>query len=76
MTAGEEVNFVLEWGRKLLAVEVKLSNKPKYADADGLRLFLEEYPECTAGFLIHTGHEIKRLHEKIIAAPWVLLGEI
>lgn len=73
-TAGEEVDFVLEWGRKLLAVEIKLSNKPKFADAEGLRLFLEEYPECIAGLLVHTGHEIKRLHEKIIAAPWVLLG--
>jgi hypothetical protein len=73
-TAGQEVDFVLEWGRKLLAVEVKLSNQPKYADAEALRLFLEEYPETVAGIIVHTGSEIKRLHEKIAAVPWVMLG--
>lgn len=75
-TTGNEVDFVLEWGRQLLAVEVKLSNQPKYADAESLRLFLDEYPETAAGLLVHTGTEIKRLHEKIVAVPWVLLGGV
>ncbi len=75
-TTGNEVDFVLEWGRKLLAVEVKLSNKPKYADTETLRLFLEEYPETVAGILVHTGKEIKMMHEKIIAVPWVLLSGV
>jgi len=73
-TTGQEVDFVLEWGRKLVAVEVKLSNKPKFADAEILRVFLNDYPEAVAGLLVHTGKEIKRLHEKIVAVPWVLLG--
>lgn len=32
----KEVDFILEWGRKLLAVEVKLTSKPKYADVETL----------------------------------------
>lgn len=73
-TTNKEIDFVMEWGRKLLAFEVKLSGQPKFSDTENLRLFLEEYPETAAGILVHTGSEIKRMHEKIVAAPWVLLG--
>jgi len=72
----KEVDFILEWGRKLLAVEVKLTSKPKYADVETLRLFLAEYPETVAGLLVHTGNEIKMMHEKIVAVPWVMLGGV
>lgn len=70
---GREVDFVLEWGRKLLAVEVKLTSKPKFSDVETLRLFLDEYPETSACLLVHAGDEIKIMHEKIVAIPWFLL---
>jgi predicted AAA+ superfamily ATPase len=70
---GKEVDFVLEWGRKLLAVEVKLSGRPKFSDIKNLRLFLDEYPEASAGILIYTGNKIKIMHENIVAIPWFLL---
>ena len=70
---GKEVDFVLEWGRKLLAVEVKLSTKPKFSDTDTLRLFMDEYPETSACILIHAGDEVRILHEKIAAIPWFRL---
>jgi hypothetical protein len=73
-TTGKEVDFVLEWGRKLIAVEVKLSSTPKFADTQTLKLFLDEYPETVAGVLVHTGNEIKMLHEKIVAIPWTVLA--
>lgn len=69
-TTGKEVDFVLEWGKKLIAIEVKLAEKPKYSDTENLRIFLDEYPETTACMLIYSGNEIKMLHEKIIAIPW------
>jgi uncharacterized protein len=71
---GKEVDFVIEWGRRLLAIEVKLTDKPKYSDIENLKIFLKEYPETTAGILFYTGSEIKRMHEKIIALPWALLN--
>lgn len=73
-TAGKGVDLVLEWGRKLLAVEVKLSSEPRFSDTEGLRLFLEEYPETSACILIHMGSEIKMMHDKIIAIPWLTLA--
>jgi len=73
-TTGQEVDFVLEWGRSLIAFECKLSPRPRFEDAKTLHLFLNDYPECTCGAVIHTGTEIARLGERIIALPWTTLG--
>ena len=70
---GQEVDFVLEHGRKLVAMEVKLSENARYSDCEGLRLFLEEYPETSCGVLVYTGKEIKLLDKRIIAVPWTFL---
>ena len=72
---GKEVDFVLEWGRNLLAIEVKLTTRPKFSDIETLKLFLSEYPETSFCLLVHAGEEIKLMHEKIVALPWYLLGE-
>jgi hypothetical protein len=71
---GREVDFVLEQGRRCLAFEVKLTTTPRYGDVGGLRLFLDQHPQAVGGVLIHNGQEIKRLDERIIALPWVLLA--
>jgi predicted AAA+ superfamily ATPase len=71
--AGVEVDFVLEYGRKLLAIEVKRTNHPGYADVSGLRAFLKEYPQASGGLLIHSGREVRRLDQKIIAVPWTMM---
>ncbi|HWP59020.1 MAG TPA: ATP-binding protein [Candidatus Acidoferrales bacterium] len=72
--AGKEVDLVIEHGRRLLAVEIKLSPTPSYRDTEALRLFLEDHPETTAALIIHTGREVRRLHEKIVAIPWHFLS--
>ena len=74
-TTGKEVDFVLEWGRKLLAVEVKLSSTIKFSDIETLRLFMDEYPETAACILIYAGDEVKIMDEKIAAIPWFLQGK-
>ncbi|MBA4379585.1 MAG: ATPase [Anaerolinea sp.] len=70
---GVEVDFVLEHGRHLLAIEVKRSDNPGYGDAAGLRAFLSEYPNASGGLLVHGGREIRRLDEKILAIPWTVV---
>lgn len=65
---------MVEHGRKVLAIEIKLTTAPRYQDAENLHVFLEEYPETEAALLVHSGAEVKRLHEKVIAVPWVLLS--
>lgn len=70
---GHEVDFIIEHGRRLLAVEVKATSRPSYGDAKALRLFMKEYPETCAGIVVHTGSNIHYLDKKIIALPWTEL---
>ncbi|MBI1748703.1 MAG: ATP-binding protein [Acidobacteria bacterium] len=70
---GVEVDFVVEQGRRVLAVEVKMSTQARFADADGLNAFLSEYRQAQGGLLIYMGTEVKRLSEKILAVPWECL---
>ncbi|MDD5656995.1 MAG: ATP-binding protein [Elusimicrobia bacterium] len=71
---GKEVDFVLEWGRKIAAVEVKLTGSPRYGDCEGLEAFLKEHPEASGGILVHDGRDVVRLGTKIIALPWTALA--
>jgi hypothetical protein len=70
---GAEVDFVLEHGRRLLAIEVKHTANPNYSDAAGLRSFLAEYPKASGGLLLHSGREIRRLDQAILAVPWTIM---
>lgn len=70
---GDEVDFVLEYGRHILAFEVKLSDSVNYADAAHLNTFLADHPHTQAAVLLYTGSRIQRLGEKVIALPWWML---
>jgi uncharacterized protein len=70
---GKEVDFVLEYGRKVVAVEVKQSFNVSYGDASGLRAFLSDHPEASSGLLLYGGTDIRRLGERIVAAPWTMV---
>jgi uncharacterized protein len=67
---GSEVDFVLEHGRRLLAIEVKLTDNLGYRDTEGLRLFFKDNPTASGGLILYSGRQIKRLDEKIVAVPW------
>jgi len=69
---GDEVDFVVEHGRRLLAIEVKLTEQPGFRDTQGLRTFLGAHPTA-GGVLLHGGATIQRLDEQIIAIPWTQL---
>jgi hypothetical protein len=73
-TAGAEVDFVLEHGRRLVAFEVRLSDKVGFGDTAALRTFMEEYPESAAGVVVHAGKEVRRLGERLVALPWGALA--
>ena len=68
--SGQEVDFVLEAGERLLPVEVKATSKPTPKDAQGLLAFLAEYPEAPGGLLLHGGEEVFPLVDRVVAAPW------
>lgn len=67
---GEEVDFIVEWRGRLLAVECKASDRPASADARGLRSFLSEYgTDALGGLLLHTGNELSWIAEGVLACP-------
>jgi hypothetical protein len=68
--AGQEVDFVIEHGRRLLAFEVKHTANPTAFDIRNLLAFLDSYPETVLGVVVHSGNQIKWLHSKVIAVPW------
>ncbi|MFH1666047.1 MAG: ATP-binding protein [Elusimicrobiota bacterium] len=70
---GKEVDFVVEYGNKLLAIEVKLSSGISYGDSDNLRTFLAEHPKDCIGIIIYTGNEVRYLADKIVCLPISML---
>ena len=71
---GNEVDFVVEQGRRLLAIEVKGTATPRYQHAEGLRSFLEAHPHAQGGILLHQGDSVRYLHDRILAIPWTMLA--
>ena len=70
-TIGEEVDFVIEAGGRLLPIEVKATSVPRLRDAANLRTFRTEYGTKTRpGLLLHTGTKIEWLTPDVLAAPW------
>ena len=68
---GEEVDFVIEAGSRVLPIEVKATERPGYGDARHLRTFRNEYGDAVhGGLLLHCGEETFWLSEGILAAPW------
>lgn len=68
---GEEVDFVIEAGGRLLPVEVKAGARPRLADCGPLRSFRAEYGDrARAGLLLHTGSTIEWLAPDVLAVPW------
>jgi predicted AAA+ superfamily ATPase len=68
---GEEVDFVIETGGRLLPIEVKSTARPRLADAKQLRSFRTEYgKKARAGLLLHTGSTLEWLAPDVLAAPW------
>lgn len=69
-TTKREVDFVIEHGRKLLPVEVKLTAKPTIHDAANLLAFMAEHPQARLGLLVHGGNDLHWLHSHVLAVPW------
>jgi predicted AAA+ superfamily ATPase len=68
---GEEVDFVIEAGKRLLPIEVKATARPRLGDAAHLRTFRAEYGrKARAGLLLHTGSTLEWLTPDVLAAPW------
>lgn len=65
----QEVDFVIEHGRRLVAVEVKAKGRLQMDDTQSLRDFLRRTPACVAGVLTYFGEQIMPLGDKLWAVP-------
>ena len=67
---GEEVDFVVERGRRLLPVEVKAARSVRVRDGRALDAFCEEFARRAPwGLLLYDGREALKLTKTTVAAP-------
>lgn len=64
-----EVDFVIEHGSKVLAVEVKSGTRWSGRDLSGLKAFLSVTPNCTGAILAYNGEEQVSLGDRLWAVP-------
>ena len=69
----KEVDFILESNDKIIAVEVKFSNKVSFRDAENIFFLKDVLPNLSAGFVVYNGAEIVTLGKNIYAIPWFLI---
>lgn len=64
-----EVDFVIEVGRRVFAIEVKAATRWNESDLNGLRAFLERTPACEAAVLAYNGSTAVKLDDRLFAIP-------
>lgn len=70
--SGEEVDFIVEAGSTVVAIEMKASSRIDARDMKGLEAFVRGEPRCKVGLVLYTGTEVKDLGSGMWAIP---LGE-
>ena len=63
------MDFVIDLGRHVAAIEVKAATRWSESDLSGLQAFLERTPACAAAVLAYNGREAVKLDEKLFAIP-------
>jgi predicted AAA+ superfamily ATPase len=64
-----EVDFIIETGREVFAIEIKAASRWTESDCNGLRAFLDRTPACAAAILAYNGREAVKLGDKLWAIP-------
>jgi len=68
-----EVDFVVQNGRDIMAIEVKAASRWGSQDLTGLRAFLHATPDCKAGVLAYNGTEMVQIGDRIWVIPLGIL---
>ena len=68
---GAEVDLVIEYGQRLLPIEIKTSTQLDQRKLAGLKQFLNDFKNrAPFGVVIYMGEKILELSHNIIALPW------
>lgn len=67
--AGQEVDFIIRHGRRMVAIEVKAASRVRFEDTAGLQSFMKANPECRMGIVLYAGGEEVSLSPSLAAIP-------
>ena len=70
---GPEVDYVIEYNRQYLPIEVKYTSKPLSKDADHLHTFQQEYDCLSPALIVCRIERPMEIANNIIAIPWSTL---
>jgi predicted AAA+ superfamily ATPase len=69
--SGTEVDLVVEWERRLLPIEVKLSGTPRPEWVAGIETFRRDHERRAGpGFVVHAGDTRRTLSDSVEALPY------
>lgn len=64
-----EVDMVIEWNRRVIAIEIKWATRWNASDLAGLHAFIARTPQCVAGVLAYNGTRCASIGPKLWAIP-------
>lgn len=65
-----EVDLVIEYGNRLVPVEIKASGQAGLNDTEGLQAFMQLFPEVSHGIVLYAGDRIVQLGHHLTAVPF------
>lgn len=68
-----EVDFIIEFGRETVAVEVKHGSRIHDSDIAGIKAYIAGSTNCKAGIVAYNGTQVIKVAEKIWGVPYSLL---
>jgi hypothetical protein len=68
-----EVDFIIQSGKKSIAIEIKASARWERKDLAGLKAFLTATPDCIAGIIAYNGATPANLGDRLWAIPISML---
>lgn len=74
--SGPEVDYVIEYEGKYLAIEVKWTENPSAKDAKHLKTFSNEYKTTKNNLIICRADLPRQLADNVLAVPWTQLNKI
>ena len=73
--AGPEVDYVIEYNRQYIPIEVKWTSTPKKEHAKHLITFMQEYDCVKPAYIICRTPRAVQINEQVIAIPWQVLAK-
>lgn len=68
--AGPEVDYVIEYNRQFIPIEVKYTDKPSKADAKHLFSFIKEFDCVLPAFVVCRTPQAVQISDNVIAVGW------